>query len=474
MDSKPNIVNFIGIETEAVPFKPVWETYNNTAATILELVLNSLPNVPTSSTRFDKYKIVVSSFLALAQTVLWKDNGVISIPKTRTNWSEFPAVGASIIENVRNDLLEAGYITQVPNSGQRHFYKSDDGKMQWVGIQAIYTIEESLYNLEGFTDAQWIETGRPTVLVGKYETFGAKKVRIERGLRKPKMPLRKMISVFGRDYSIASKQVKSLNTFWRQHPLALPPLGNQAQQYTSCATRVYHDGSLDSGGRYYSSYTNLSTQFRLQSKIDNEPVVEIDINASQPTLFSSLMGFKINMVETWSDLYTEVINYSVNIKALEDSDDIKRKKLKQVTVEIIGSGNANKVAAAVGTDLTFSSKFDEYGYYRDALTKFVPALLLLDTHYHNGSGFISFHEAEIMAATLTALMKLGVVAYPMHDCLIIKKSDANTALNIYRETITDYVKTHCSNNNKNVVNILVPVSIEEFGKDKIRVNGRYS
>ena len=58
MDSKPNIVNFIGIETEAVPFKPVWETYNNTAATILELVLNSLPNVPTSSTRFDKYKII--------------------------------------------------------------------------------------------------------------------------------------------------------------------------------------------------------------------------------------------------------------------------------------------------------------------------------------------------------------------------------------------------------------------------------
>ena len=78
-----------------------------------------------------------------------------------------------------------------------------------------------------------------------------------------------------------------------------------------------------------------------------------------------------------------------------------------------------------------------------------------------------------MAATLTALMKLGVVAYPMHDCLIIKKSDANTALNIYRETITDYVKTHCSNSNKNVVNILVPVSIEEFGKDKIRISGSY-
>tara|TARA_R110002020_G_scaffold185442_2_gene383059 strand:+ start:6 stop:1433 length:1428 start_codon:yes stop_codon:yes gene_type:complete len=474
MDSKPKIVNFIGIETEVVPFKPVWETYNNTAIRILELVLNSLPNVPTSTTRFDKYKIVVSSFLALAQTVSWKDNGVISIPKTRTNWSEFPSVGASIIENVRNDLVEAGYITQVPNSGQRHFWEDEDEVLQWVGIQALYTIEDSLYNLEGFTDAEWIEVGRPTVLVGKFESVASKIKRKEQGLRKPRMPLRKTIEVFGKDYRIASKQVKSLNTFWRQHPLALPPLGNHAQQYTSCATRIYHDGAMDSGGRYYSSYSNFSTQFRLQSKIDGEEIVEVDINASQPTLFSALMGMKMEVGKTWTDLYTDIIASNENLKGLDQPDDLKRKKLKQVAVEIIGTGNPDKKAPAATGDLVFSNKFDEYGWYRNQLIRSVPALSLLDPNYLNGSGFVSFHEAEIMSATLTALMDLGVVAYPMHDCLIIKKSNKDIGVETYRKTINEYILNHCKSNNRQQVSIIVPVSIEELNKDKVRLHGSYN
>ena len=76
--------------------------------------------------------------------------------------------------------------------------------LQWVGIQALYTIEDSLYNLEGFTDAEWIEVGRPTVLVGKFESVASKIKRKEQGLRKPRMPLRKTIEVFGKDYRIAS------------------------------------------------------------------------------------------------------------------------------------------------------------------------------------------------------------------------------------------------------------------------------
>ena len=49
----------------------------------------------------------------------------------------------------------------------------------------------------------------------------------------------------------------------------------------------------DSGGRYYGAWTNLESWERLQSTIDGEPIVSIDLNASQPTLFSSLMGMKM-------------------------------------------------------------------------------------------------------------------------------------------------------------------------------------
>ena len=474
MDSKPNIADLTGSDFDVVPFKPVWQPYNKTAITLLDTILKSLPHVPSSPTRFNKYKTVVASFLAIAQTVAWKENGALAIPKTRSHWSEYPDVGASMMEYVRSELEEGEFITQVARSGQRHFYNDDDGKLQWIGIQALYTISDSLYNLEGFTDAEWIEVGRPTVLVSKFESFASKIVRKERGERKPKMAIKKMINTFRRDYTLASKEVERLNTFWKQHPLALPPLGNKCQQYTSCSTRVYHDGSMDSGGRYYSSYTNLSTQYRLQSKIDGEEIVEIDINASQPTLFSSLMGMKMEVGKTWNDLYTDIIKSNVNLKAIDESEEIKRRKLKQVTVEIIGSGNPTKVAPAATGDLNFSKEPDEYGWYRNQLLRSVPALNLLNQNYLNGSGFVSFHEAEIMAATLKALMDLDVVAYPMHDCLIVKKSNQEIGVKTYRNTITDYILNYCTKNNKNKISISVPVSIEELGKDKLRLHGSYN
>ena len=213
MDSKPNIADLTGSDFDVVPFKPVWQPYNKTAITLLDTILKSLPHVPSSPTRFNKYKTVVASFLAIAQTVAWRENGALAIPKTRSHWSEYPDVGASMMEYVRSELEEGEFITQVARSGQRHFYNDDDGKLQWVGIQALYTISDSLYNLEGFTDAEWIEVGRPTVLVSKFESFASKIVRKERGERKPKMAIKKMINTFRRDYTLASKEVERLNTF---------------------------------------------------------------------------------------------------------------------------------------------------------------------------------------------------------------------------------------------------------------------
>ena len=147
MDSKPNIADFTGSEFDVVPFKPVWQPYNQTAITLLDTVIKSLPHVPKTPSRFDKYKMVVGSFLAIAQTVSWRENGALTIPKHRDHWSEYPSVGATMMEYVRQELEEAQFITQVARSGQRHFYKDDDGKLQWVGIQALYTLSDSLYNL---------------------------------------------------------------------------------------------------------------------------------------------------------------------------------------------------------------------------------------------------------------------------------------------------------------------------------------
>ncbi len=91
-----------------------------------------------------------------------------------------------------------------------------------------------------------------------------------------------------------------------------------------------------SGGRWYGGWTNLESHKRLHLRIDDEPICEIDLNASQPTLFSALLGIRMNVGgDTWTDVYASVV------ERLNADEDPKRLRMmvKQVLVEMIGSGN---------------------------------------------------------------------------------------------------------------------------------------
>ena len=66
--------------------------------------------------------------------------------------SEYPDVGASMMEYVRNELEEAQMITQVERTGQRHFYDDDDGKL--TGTKTVNEITlcrgHNLQDVQGF------------------------------------------------------------------------------------------------------------------------------------------------------------------------------------------------------------------------------------------------------------------------------------------------------------------------------------
>ena len=163
----------------------------------------------------------------------------------------------------------------------------------------------------------------------------------------------------------------------------------------------------------------------------------------------------------------------------DEDEKAKRAKAKRVTVEVIGTGNPNKAGPAKQTDddITWGEEAEvrEYTLYRDALLDVVPALSLLDDEYLNGAGFISFHEAEMMTATLHNLIVKGIPAYPVHDCLMVKESDQEEALSTFRETIRSYIRQHCEmNRRQEVIDILVPVSIESVSREKVRLEGLYS
>ena len=217
--------------------------------------------------------------------------------------------------------------------------------------------------------------------------------------------------------------------------------------------------------------------------IDDEPICEIDLNASQPTLFSALLGIRMNVGgDTWTDVYASVVE---RLDAHE-KPKLLRMMVKQVLVEMLGSGNYKRKGPA-STDapkkplnfddvqLFFDTDYSKQMYLqiqREAIEVF-PALEKLDTTYLNATGFLSYHESEILTLTLLKLKALGVVAYGVHDCVIVKQSDKAVAVETYRDIIRNYCLKHQRSNNLPSLGINVAVTIEERDKDKVKLEGSY-
>ena len=122
-------------------------------------------------------------------------------------------------------------------------------------------------------------------------------------------------------------------------------------------------------------------------RIDDEPICEIDLNGSQPTLFSALLGIRMNVGETWTDVYASVVE---RLDA-DEEETLLRKMVKQVIVEMLGSGNCNRTGPASTKppknpdepQLFFDTDHSKQMYLqiqRAALEVF-PALKHLDTKY---------------------------------------------------------------------------------------------
>lgn len=68
---------------------------------------------------------------------------------------------------------------------------------------------------------------------------------------------------------------------------------------------------------------------------------------------------------------------------------------------------------------------------------------------------------------------LYVVAYGVHDCVMVKKQDKNLAVQTYRQVICDYVAKHQREKKHPNLNIEVSVTIEEEGMGKVQLPGCY-
>lgn len=459
---------------------PAWLPFNEVARTLVDDLLAVL-NYPKTGPKAEKYRVAVASFLKASQSVLAcqerKKPQHLGVRRRDEAWSLYPLTGRVIWRTVATDFVSYYEATEVEGSGDRGWYEDEKGKWRIDPKMSMYRLDATQFPKQ-LQDARFIEVGRPPVKVNKAETRQQSKKRKKDKKPKPFLKQKQAKLLDEGRLRASESRIQRLNDYWRQHPLILPN-GNAA----ACAARIFHDGSYEAGGRLYGAWTMLDNEDdqRLLCTIDGEPVCELDIRASQPTLLSCLVGVRLNPdtdFDSWSDPYTEL----ANLKFLEnrvwgdlleeftstgaseiDPPKLTRDVAKAVVMEMIGYGDANKAKPSKNLVKDTGVTQGEWDLCRVKLTEVIPALKKLEPRYDkkgnldgilNGPVFLSHHESEMTLEAVEELHDRGIPAYPVHDCLMVRVSDAKVAADVYRETIRQYCKDMSG------LNVLVPLDCE--------------
>ena len=437
---------------------------------------------PTTKSKAIKYQVVTASFLKAVQEVYFStvhqghnnDGTYLGVRFKGEAWSLYPFVGKDIYKKVVLYFLDHFKAVKVAGSGSSNLVLGEDGKWSSDPLMSMYKLDFSRFP-DWLPEAKFIEIGLPTIKINKAESRGQRERRKKLDKAKPYYKTTEAQHLFNDAYRASESRLQSLNKYWQQHPLVM-----QDGHAAACATRVYHDGRMDAGGRLYGAWTNKGKdangiKIRLYSTIDGEPVCELDVKASQPTLFSSLLGYRLGGLkngDTWSDVYSEMsslwatnISWSHHDPLIDQTEQIKRNRptSKDVVMALIGTGQSMK--SNMTDEIKNKHRLTKQGwlYFKEALNQTLPALEMLEprydrsgqiTGYLNGSGFLSHHESEMMMLTLERLMDLGIPAYPVHDCLIVKVKDSKVASQVFRETISDYCYKMSG------LKVLVPLSVD--------------
>jgi hypothetical protein len=473
-------------------FRPVWEPFNDAAHRAVSRYLDQL-GLPKSPKKIEKYSSVVASLLYAIRKVLHAQQGRVSEEVVETkpvylgaamgndNWTIYPLIGRDVAKRTIEAFVEAGLLAKVEGSGQRHFYETDNGRLAYEAVMTMWQVDASFNDDPDLEDARFIETGRPLVLVNVLETRNQKERRERHREARKRLSQADCVRLFGDEYATSQARTAALCAYWKQHPLVFPD-GNAA----ACATRVFSDGDMEVGGRLYGRWTNKKSDKRLEATIDGEPILSLDIAASQPTLLSVLLGVRLKDRGdgVWYDVYTELTNlwsYGSTTETWYErgGEIVKRNRTiaKGVVMELIGTGNVNKAKPSSALVEKTNLTQEEWDYFKTKLIEAVPAMLKLWPRYDsqgnvsgyiNGPAFLMYHESEIMMRTLERLRDdHDVPAYPVHDCLLVKEKDWEVGLTTFSQTISDYcVET-------SVEPVIVPIKIERRDGTKKTFRGYY-
>jgi hypothetical protein len=203
------------------------------------------------------------------------------------------------------------------------------------------------------------------------------------------------------------------------------------------------------GGRLYHLFSNIPKEFRKRITIDGEEVVEIDFNASQPSFlcllfekgadFSFTKGVFINhdnseYVKIAKANNMDLYNYMAGRLGLAKSEDIEtaRANMKKVFFQLVFGKPKKAIGKKKRKDVC--DKLFGKGFY-PFLTELADLDLgvELDSKHKN----LSYLLQKIESYFLNLVMKeMGDIPFlPIHDALLVKKSDGEQVRSIFNSVI---------------------------------------
>ena len=399
--------------------------------------------------------VFLASFLAVAKKVngqafdWWEDNE----KKNLKFWSLFPHVNNQSVSEVYKLLKKNGYIGVLVDFKASMLDSAGFEKPNWIKAQRL----PKLF----MEEAVFVEANLPPVLVNQPEIYEDKIFRENQHFAVPKLVIKKVQQQFGDDYRLACGIVEEMNAYWSQHPLYNP----SANEFYASARRIFHNGCMKSGGQWYGGWTNFKSNERCSFTVDGHPVVQVGANAMILCLLSCFTGKPMNIIGPFQDVYQAVL---FQIPDVANSRD----KVKQVVMELIGSGDPYKDKPS--SDSEFLDNVDEYIYIRDLCLQAYPALKCLNKERFNFINDLSYHEADILTKTLLNLKNVGVIAYPAHDCIIVKLGEEFDAVQTFKKAFKDHVYSFQKLNKLPDLDLDIALNVKFNSSHKIRVEGSSS
>lgn len=459
-------------------FTPIYTPYNDEAEALVNALADKC-SISLSGRAGRGYHVILASFLMAVkqstdQRLVWltgKGN------KYNKAWSFFPEVGETKVRNVRLALEQAGIIrllTTHEKFGITAELLEASGFDIPVLIKppSLFEVTLSPTDRSALIGARFIESNRPYLMVSRNEKDDDKRKRKLHREVSPKHTITDTRKKFGLRYSRAVREIEELKRCWSQYPLTMPSRGNLPSELYASATRVFHNSRMENGGRWYGGWTMLSREERASFEIDGEAVIEVDLNASQLTLLSSLTGQPMQCGDTWSDAYQVLVDRL----ELDEPSDVTRDKVKQLIVELIGTGNPYKSHPADADDSPFDlsdASKRQFRLIRDAALELYPALLKLDKKQMNSAAALQYHEATIITQSMLKLSAVDVPSFSMHDGLIVKHSDYDITVSTLRQVFNDYVIAYQRKHKQQLLNVKVALSVEGINTPKFRLSGCY-